>query len=78
VAVDAALRENGIDVVQITKTYSAKVYTDLWAMCTVENATKLMEMASSANQKLLENGIDVKALAAQAGVAVGEASIVLA
>ena len=47
-------------------------------MCTVENANKLMAMASAANDKLLENGIDVKALAIQAGVAVGEASIVLA
>ena len=37
-----------------------------------------MEMASSANEKLLENGIDVKALAIQAGTAIGEASIVLA
>ena len=35
-------------------------------------------MASSANAKLLENGIDVKALAVQAGCAIGEASVVLA
>ncbi len=35
-------------------------------------------MASSANAKLLENGIDVKALTVQAGTAIGEASIVLA
>ena len=35
-------------------------------------------MASSANEKLLENGIDVKALTIQAGTAIGEASIVLA
>ena len=44
-AVDAALRENGIDVVQISQGFSKKVYNDLWAMCTVENANKLMEMA---------------------------------
>ena len=78
VAVDEALKQNGIDVVKITADYSSKVYKDLWAMCTVENANKVMEMASAANDKLLENGIDVKALAVQAGVAVGEASIVLA
>ena len=58
-AVDGALRENGVDVVQIATKVSSKVYNDLWAMCTAENALKLMEMASSANDKLLENGIDV-------------------
>lgn len=40
-------------------------------MCTAENAGKLMDLASNANAKLLENGIDVKALTVQAGSAIG-------
>ncbi len=37
-----------------------------------------MDLVSGANQRLLDNGIDVKELALQAGSAVADASIVLA
>ena len=56
------MKANGVDVKATALEVAQKAYNDISSLCTRENAEEVYRLSQEANRKLLENGIDLKAL----------------
>ena len=72
------MKKNGIDIEKKAYEFSEDAYNGIKELCTPENAEKAKLAAIQANKKLLENGVDLKAISKEIGKSVMEGACLLA